>query len=89
MFFDDPVKEQIYCIIKSNISENERIALNERFEDIGVGSISLIKIMVGIEDHYDIEIEEKYIIGEGYGNIGNFIDKMAAHVSVCMNNFNL
>lgn len=88
MFSDNPVKEKIYCIIQNNIDENERIDLNGSFEDIGIGSISLIKIMVGIEDYYDIEIEEKYFIDEEYGNIDSFIEKMAEYVSVCMNSFN-
>lgn len=81
MFSENLIKENIYCIIKNNIEENERIDLNGRFEDIGIGSISIIKIMVEIEEYYDIEIEEKYFTDEDRGNIGVFIDRMSEYVS--------
>ena len=86
MFSDNPVKEKIYSIIKNTAAENEYIDLTGSFEDIGIGSIDIIKIMVGIEEHYFIEIEEKYYINEEYENIECFINKMAEYVSVYMNN---
>jgi len=80
MFNGNPIKEKIYNIIKSNIDESEHIDLEGNFEDIGIGSISFIKIMVEIEVHYDIEIEEMYFINVEYRNIENFIDKIAIYV---------
>lgn len=81
MLFENLVKEKIYFIIKSYVEESESIDLNARFEDIGIGSISLIKIMVEIEEYYDIEIEEKYFTDEDCGNVDVFINKMSEYVS--------
>jgi len=80
MFNNDPIKEKIYDIIKSNIDERERIDLDGNFEAIGIGSISFIKIMVEIEVFYDIEIEEIYFINREYRNIGDFIDQISIYV---------
>jgi len=86
MFNDNPVKEKIYSIIKGNIDESENIDLEGNFENVGIGSISFIKIMVEIEVYYDIEIEEMYFINVEYRNIGNFIDRMALYIQEMKHN---
>lgn len=80
MLFDDSVKETIYHIIKDNMDVHEQINLEVSFEDIGIGSISFIKIMAMIEIYYDFEIEEKYYINVQYKNVRDFIDKISERI---------
>lgn len=83
MLLDNPVKKKIFSIIKENTSENEFINMDGRFEDIGIGSFEFIKIMISIEDHYDIEFEEAYFFYTEYGSIRDFICKTADYAYRC------
>ena len=80
MLLDNPVKKKIISVIKENASVNEYIDMDRRFEDIGIGSFEFIRIMVMIEEHYDIEFEEAYFFFLEYGSIGDFICKTASYV---------
>ncbi len=80
MLNNTSIREKIYNIIKDNVDKRENIILEGPFEDIGVGSLSFVKIMVELEIQFEVEIEDKYYTGE-YENIRDFIDKITDYFS--------
>lgn len=74
------MKEKIYTIIKDNVDKREPINLEGTFEDIGVGSLGLVKMLVEIEIQFEIEIDDTYYTGE-YEHIGDFINKITDYLS--------
>ena len=81
MCFNNRIKDQIYNIIEENTGKDESIDLKETFEDIGIGSVTFIKIMVEIEMYYDIELDENYYINDNYANIESFINTLSECIS--------
>ena len=73
------ISEKVNTIIKDNIDKRENVNLKKTFEDIGIGSLSFVKIMVEIEILFRIEISNEYYIAN-YKNIGEFIDKIADYL---------
>jgi len=43
-------------------------------------SLTFIKILVEIEEIYDIEIEERYYLNTEYTNLQNFVRKLTSYV---------
>lgn len=80
MLNNNSIREKIYTIIKDKVDKNENINLEGSFEDIGIGSLCFVKIMIEIEIQLEIEINDKYYTGE-YKNIRDFIDKITNYLS--------
>ncbi len=80
MLNNNLIREKIYTIMKDNVDKRENINLEGTFEDIGVGSLRFVKIMVELEIQFEVEIDDKYYTGE-YKNIGEFIDKITDYLS--------
>lgn len=74
------IRETLYTIIKDNTPKRENIDLKGTFTEIGVGSLSFVKIMVEIELQFGVELEDKYYTGD-YENIGAFIDIITNYLS--------
>lgn len=77
---NNTIKEKIGFIIKDNLDKSQNINLEETFEDIGIGSLVFIKIMIEIEIRFKVEIDDKYYAG-GYKSIGEFIDSITEFLS--------
>lgn len=58
------VQKRVVEIINSNLEENtqECITLESTFMDLGVNSITFIKIIVDLECEYNIEIDDELLI---------------------------
>lgn len=80
MLKNNSIREKIYTIIKDKVDKHENINLEGSFEDIGIGSLCFVKIMIEIEIQLEVEIDDKYYTGE-YKNIREFIDKITDHLS--------
>ena len=76
----DKIMEKIVHIIEQNCKENEHINFEKSFEQNGIGSLTFIKILVEIEEIYDIEIEERYYLNTEYTNLQNFVRKLTSYV---------
>lgn len=77
---NDLIREKIYAIIKNNVDKREQINLEATFEEIGVGSLGFVKILVDIEVQFEDEIDDDYYTGQ-YNSIGEFIDDITAYFS--------
>ena len=80
MLINHSISKNIYTIIQGHVDKREHIDLEGAFEDIGVGSLHFVKIMVEIEIQYEVEIDNKYYTDE-YKNIGDFINKITDYLS--------
>ncbi|MBD8496934.1 acyl carrier protein [Paenibacillus arenosi] len=60
-------------------TENEevlsRIRMDSSFDELGIHSVSFIKIMVGVEEEFGIEIEneELYMENESFSNVASLV----------------
>lgn len=60
---------------------DEPVLLSRRFMDIGINSVLFIKIIVNIEDTYDLEISEVEIVRlleENVSSLAQYIQKEVA-----------
>ena len=60
---------------------DEPVLLSSRFMDIGINSVLFIKIIVNIEDTYDLEISEVEIVRlleENVSSLAQYIQKEVA-----------
>ena len=60
---------------------DETVLLSSRFMDIGINSVLFIKIIVNIEDTYDLEISEVEIVRlleENVSSLAQYIQKEVA-----------
>jgi len=71
----EKISEKIKAIIANNLDENEHIDFKKNFEDLGVGSLMLVKIMVELEIEFDMEFDDNYYTFE-YHDISEFVNKI-------------
>lgn len=60
---------------------DEPVLLSSRFMDIGINSVLFIKIIVNVEDTYDLEISEVEIVRlleENVSSLAQYIQKEVA-----------
>lgn len=67
---------------------DEPVLLSSRFMDIGINSVLFIKIIVNVEDTYDLEISEVEIVRlleENVSSLAQYIQKeVAQNESICV-----
>lgn len=49
------------------------ISLNSSFEEMGIDSIEFVKILLELEEEFDIEFEEEYMLSSTYHNVGGLV----------------
>lgn len=76
------VYDEIVEIAKEVLGQDDfELKSEQEMVETGLNSITFIKIMVGIEEHFDIEIDDKYLDFERYRTIGEFCDVIESLVN--------
>jgi len=66
---------KILNIVINNIepTANQKISLNSKLADIGMDSITFIKIIVSIEQEFQIEFEDEFLLITYFNTINDFV----------------
>lgn len=71
----DAVTEKIIDIVKGVIQDNNiTITKNTNLSDLGISSFNYIKIIVELENEFDIDIEEKKLSIKAFHEVAEFAD---------------
>lgn len=78
------LQKNVIGIINSNLEENTQqcITLESTFMDLGVNSITFIKIIVELECEYNIEVDDELLILGVFPNVKSLTD----HVELAIAN---
>ncbi|WP_455714515.1 phosphopantetheine-binding protein [Anaerosporobacter sp.] len=49
------------------------ISLMSSFEEMGIDSIEFVKILLDLEEEFDIEFEEEYMLSTTYNNVEGLV----------------
>lgn len=63
------IKGARFVAIKDNMKENS-------WEELGISSIEYIKIIIGIEDLLDVELDDDFLVCEQGEKIATFVDRI-------------
>lgn len=70
----DDVSERVSEIFKKNLELNKEIKQSEHLTELGLNSINYISIIVDLEDEFNIEFEEDYLLMEAFKTLQDMID---------------
>ena len=79
MLNKNTISDKIKAVIANNVDKNENIDLKKTFQELGVGSLTFVKILVEIEIQFSIEIDDCYYTTE-YHDIDEFVNK----ITICL-----
>lgn len=70
------IVEKVFQIIRQDVSKQNQIPLdvNTNLRDIQINSLNFLKIIVEIEEAFDIEFDEREIGFEFIGDIASIVD---------------
>lgn len=71
---DEQIKETILEEIKIAIDLGEWPDLNASFDDIGMDSLDFVELVMIVEQHLDIEVDDESIL-EDLETVGDFVSK--------------
>ena len=69
--------ERILKLLKENVSLEKikkGVDLETNLEEIGVSSVDFIKLIVGIENEFDIEFDDEHLSYEKFKTVRDLID---------------
>ncbi len=64
--------EKIKRVVEEVIGENIDVKYDTKFESIGLNSIMFIRVVVALEEKFDIEFEDEYLDYEMYNTVTDF-----------------
>lgn len=77
--------EEAFELIKKTLEEKEgekvKINMNDEFKNIGLNSISFIRLVVALEEKYDIEFSDEHLDHEYYNTVADFCNYVAELLS--------
>ena len=69
------VLEKVIARINENLGEEKEIAMETKFADLGVDSLSFMEILMQLEDDLGVEIE---LDGKKFETVGAFVEFVEA-----------
>jgi len=68
--------KEVFGLIMETLNELEdekvEIGLNDEFKNIGLNSISFVRLVVALEDKFGIEFSDEYLDYEHYNTVTDF-----------------
>lgn len=58
--------------VKTDLSLAD-ISLNSSFEEMGIDSIEFVKILLSLEEEFDVEFEEQYMLSSTYKEVNGLV----------------
>ncbi len=74
MVISSNIDLQIISIIKTELQTNKEIKAETKLENLGLNSMKYISIIVSIEDVFEFEFEEDFLLQESFITVQNIID---------------
>lgn len=77
------IEERVFKIIKDNIEVeiDHELTPDDSIDDLKINSISFIKIIVGLENEFDIEVDDEMLLypaGEKLNHFVKMVEDMMA-----------
>lgn len=68
------ILEIVKEMIKSIVNENIEISFNLKLIDIGINSIQFIKLIIKLEEYFNIEFDEEHLSASSFENISYIVE---------------
>ena len=69
-------EKRVLEIISESLDDgrNQNVTLESTLEQLNVASIDFIKIIVGLEEEYDIEFDDEMLLFESFMDVTSIVD---------------
>ena len=67
------IKEKVFEIIKNNVQVDKELSPNDKIEDLGIDSLTFVKIIVAIESEFGFQFLDEELDKDVFVDINSFI----------------
>lgn len=72
------LENDLIKIVKRVVQTEKEVMLESELKSIGINSLMLIKIIVELEKHFDIEFDDEALLGKKYETLGDIFTYLIA-----------
>ena len=73
----DAIEEKVIAIFKNHVKSSNEIFSNTSLADLQVDSITFIKIVVALEEEFDMEFDDEKLLITAFPIVKDFIDYLS------------
>lgn len=67
------IKEKVFEIIENNVQIYKELSPNDKIEDLGIDSLTFVKIIVAIENEFGFQFLDEELDKDAFTDINSFI----------------